>query len=60
MISRTLLMRLLCVALVAAFMLPVGRMIFPYLGGDLSGIQFQALEAVVSTTLGYGIFAILG
>jgi hypothetical protein len=53
-------MRLVCVALVAAFMLPVGRMIFPYLGGDLSGIQFQALEAVVSTTLGYGIFAILG
>jgi hypothetical protein len=46
--------------MVAAVMLPVGRMIFPYLGGELSGMQFQALEAVVSATVGFGIFAIIG
>jgi hypothetical protein len=60
MSDRALIVRLLCVALVAAIMLPVGRMIFPYVSGDLSGMQFHAIEAVVSTFLGFGISAILG
>jgi hypothetical protein len=58
--DRPLIVKLLCVAMVAAVMLPVGRMIFPYLGGDLSGMQFQTLEAVVSATIGFGIYAIIG
>lgn len=60
MFDRPLIVKLLCVAMVAAVMLPVGRMIFPYLGGDLSGMQFQTLEAVVSATIGFGIYAIIG
>jgi hypothetical protein len=60
MIDQALIVRLLCVALVAAIMLPVGRMLFPYVSGELSGMQFQAIEAVVSATLGFGISAILG
>ncbi len=60
MIDETLITRLLCVALVAAIMLPIGRMIFPYVSGDLSGMQFHAIEAVVSATIGFGISAILG
>ena len=60
MIDRALIVRLLCVALVAAIMLPVGRMLFPYVSGELSGMEFQAIEAVVGATLGFGISAILG
>ncbi len=60
MIDQALIVRLLCVALVAAVMLPVGRMLFPYVSGELSGMQFQAIEAVISATLGFGISAILG
>jgi hypothetical protein len=53
-------MRLLCVALVATFMLPLGQALFPYVSHELTGIQFQAIEAVVSATLGFGISSILG
>jgi len=60
MIDRPLMTRLLCVALVAAIMLPAGHMLFPYVSHVLSGIQFQAMEAVVSATVGFGISAILG
>ena len=60
MIDRTIIARILCVGLVAAIMLPAGRMLFPYVSGELSGMQFHALEAVVSTTVGFGIYAILG
>jgi hypothetical protein len=60
MLDRTMLTRLLCVALVAAIMLPLGRLLFPYVSHELTGIQFQAIEAVVSATLGFGISSILG
>ena len=59
-IDRVLMTRLLCVALVAAIMLPAGHMLFPYVSHVLSGIQFQAMEAVVSAAVGFGISAILG
>jgi hypothetical protein len=60
MIDKKFVMRLLCVALVAAVMLPLGSILFPYVSGEMDGMQFQALEAVVSTSLGFGIFALLG
>ncbi|MBI1203758.1 MAG: hypothetical protein GC182_14745 [Rhodopseudomonas sp.] len=60
MINRALVTKLMCVGLVAAVMLPVGTMLYPYVSADLTGTQFQAVEAVVSTSLGYGIFAFLG
>ena len=59
MIDKPLMTRLLCVALVAAVMLPVGPCCFP-MSAILSGIQFQAIEAVVSATAGFGISAIIG
>jgi hypothetical protein len=59
-IDRALLMRLLCVGLVAAAMLPLGNAVFPYVSGALDGTQFQALEAVISATLGFGIHALIG
>jgi hypothetical protein len=60
MLDRAMLTRLLCVAFVAALMLPVGRLLFPYVSHELTGLQFQAIEAVVSATLGFGISSILG
>jgi len=60
MFDQTVITRILCVALVAAIMVPLGNMLFPYVSSELSGTQFQTLEAVVSATLGFGIFAIFG
>ncbi len=60
MSNSAIVKRLLCVGLVAAVMLPLGRMIFPHLGDAMTGTQFQTLEAIVSASLGYGIYALLG
>jgi hypothetical protein len=60
MFDRTVISRLICVGLVAAVMLPAGRMLFPYVSHVLSGVQFQAIEAVVSATVGFGLSAIVG
>jgi len=60
MIDEKLIIKVLCVALVAAIMLPAGHLLFPYVSSELSGMQFQAIEAVVSATLGFGISAVLG
>lgn len=60
MLDRAIVTRLLCVAFVAALMLPLGRALFPYVSQELSGLQFQALEAVVSATVGFGIYSIFG
>jgi len=49
--------RLACVALVACLMVPAGELIFPYVNEALNGLEFNALEAVVSTTLGFEIYA---
>ena len=46
--------------LVAAVMLPAGHVLFPYVSHVLSGMQFQAIEAVISATVGFGLSAIVG
>ena len=60
MMDRSFLAKLLCIALVAAIMLPVGRVLFPYFSAELSQMQFHTLEAVVSATVGFGIYGIFG
>ena len=60
MFDRVLIKRLLCVALVAAVMLPFGSLLYPYVSHELSGIQFQMLEALASAGLGFGIFTLFG
>ena len=60
MIDRVLISRLLCVTAIAAIMLPAGHVLFPYVSHMMSGIQFQAIEAVVSATVGFGLSAIIG
>jgi hypothetical protein len=60
MIKKGLLTKLLCVAGVAALMLPLGTVVFPYVSDQMDGMQFQTLEAVLSTSLGFGIYALIG
>ncbi|HEY6025027.1 MAG TPA: hypothetical protein VIV34_12725 [Pseudolabrys sp.] len=60
MLDRAVVTKLLCVAFVAAIVLPVGRILFPYVSHELTGIQFQAIEAVLSATVGFGIYSIFG
>jgi hypothetical protein len=58
--DRALVVRLLSVAAVAALMLPFGHMAFPFVSNLMSGLQFQAVEAVVSATAGFAISAFIG
>ena len=60
MIDQGVIARILCVALVAAVMMPLGHVLFPYVSGEMSGTQFHTIEAVVSATAGFGIYAIFG
>jgi hypothetical protein len=60
MLDKALLTKLLCVAFVATIMLPLGSLLFPYVSHQLSGIQFQAIEAVVGATVGLGIYSVVG
>ena len=60
MFNRKVISRLICVGMVAAVMLPAGHMLFPYVSHVLSSMQFQAIEAVISATVGFGLSAIAG
>ncbi len=60
MIDQRLIAKILCVTLVAAVMMPLGHAFYPYVSGALSGMQFHALEAVLSATAGFGIYAMFG
>jgi hypothetical protein len=51
--------RVLCVALVVALMFPVGRMLFPLIAQEIGTTPFGTIEAVVSTTLGFALYAAL-
>ena len=51
--------RLLCVALVASVMMPVGREVYPYLADMIGILKFDAVEAVVSATVGFAIYAVM-
>jgi hypothetical protein len=57
--DRYLIVRLLCVGLVAAVMVPLGGILFPYVSNAVDGMQFQALEAVFSAAVGYGLSVLL-
>jgi hypothetical protein len=57
MANHPVVTKVLCVALVASIMLPVGRMIFPFIDTAVSGLQFDAIQAVLSASLGFGLHA---
>jgi hypothetical protein len=45
--------------MVAALAMPVGRVLFPYIGPHIGELSFDTIEAVVSATLGFGVYAAL-
>jgi hypothetical protein len=58
MLKNPVILKLLCAAFVGCLILPLGGLLFPYL--DVPVLPFNALEAVVSATLGFGIAGFLG
>jgi len=52
-----LMTKLLCVALVAGIMMPLGREIYPYIENLMDTLKFDAVEAVVSATIGFALYA---
>ena len=51
MAKHPIVTKLLCV------MLPVGRMIFPFVETAVSGLEFDTIQAVLSATIGFGLHA---
>src|SRR5436190_3352951 len=49
MLNRSMLLKLLCAALVGCLLLPLGGMVYPYL--DIPLLSFNLIEAVISATL---------
>jgi hypothetical protein len=47
----------LCAAMVGCLVLPLGGLLFPYL--DIPALAFNAIEAVVSATVGFSIAELL-
>ena len=56
--NRSVILKALCAALVACFLLPMGTIVFAYL--DIPIFPFTTLEAVVSATLGFRMAELLG
>lgn len=49
--------KVLCAGFVAAFILPLGEYAYPHVESVLNGFTFDALEALLSASLGYIIHA---
>jgi hypothetical protein len=52
-----LITKILCVALVASVVMPVGRDIYPHVESITGSFNFDAAEAVFSATLGFALYA---
>jgi hypothetical protein len=52
-----LITKLLCVALVATVMMPLGREVYPYIADMIGSLSFDAAEAVLSATMGFALYA---
>lgn len=54
-----IIIKLACVAVVVVIVFPLGMMVFPYIADEIGGTPFKALEAMVSATLGLGLYTAL-
>jgi hypothetical protein len=59
MTNSSVINRLMCVALIVAVVFPLGRMVFPLIAHEIGETPFGAIEAVLSTSLGFGLYAAL-
>ena len=57
MVDRAEFLKVLCALLAGCLLLPLGQLLFPYL--DIPVLPFDAMEAVLGTTLGFGIGELL-
>jgi hypothetical protein len=53
MVNRAVFLKVICALLVGCLLLPLGQLLFAYL--DIPVLPFDAMEAVLGTTLGFGI-----
>jgi hypothetical protein len=51
--------RVACVGLIVCVVFPLGEMVFPTVAELIGEFPFTAIEAVVTTTLGFGLFEVL-
>lgn len=51
--------QLACVGAIVCIMFPLGQHLFPMAAGTIGPFPFSAIEAVVSATLGLGLFEVL-
>jgi len=51
--------KLVCVALVVSVVFPAGQLLFPVIGHSIGETPFGAIEAVLSTSAGFGLYAAL-
>jgi len=58
MVAKPLILKLMCVALVASVVFPLGRMVHPYLVHDIDNLSFGAIQAIFTATVGMGIYAV--
>jgi hypothetical protein len=54
-----LITKVVCVALVVTVIFPAGQALFPVISHAIGETPFSAIEAVLSTSLGFGLYAIL-
>ena len=58
MLSRPIILKVMCVALVASVVFPLGRMGYPYVAHDIGDLPYGAIQAIFTATLGMGIYAV--
>jgi hypothetical protein len=51
--------RIACVGVVVCVVFPLGEMLFPSVADAIGSFSFNTLEAVVTATLGFGLFEAL-
>lgn len=51
--------RLACVAIALCVVVPLGRLVLPGAESAIGPMPFNTIEAMVTTTLGFGLFAAL-
>jgi hypothetical protein len=54
--KHPLILKVLCAGLVGCLLLAIGPLVFPL---EIPVLPFNVIEAVVSTTLGFGLAALL-
>lgn len=59
MFRKPVLIKLACVALAVCVVVPFGRLLFPAVANFIGPTPFNTIEAMVTTTLGFGLYTAL-